>query len=109
MANAEIETIIIINDADRAEGFFRIGTSNPSHRRKIEKRAGRHGQLVRESKDSSTGKTTWWQYQLPYRFLSPTLGLKSIPMLRRQGNPRWKSGVRVKDIPTPSPPPEKSL
>lgn len=75
MSHEETETVIVINEADRREGFFRFGTSNIGHLKKLYKRVGKeYPVLLHESKKD--GEITWSEFKVPYHSLASTLGLK---------------------------------
>lgn len=71
MANPEQETIIVMNDGDREEGFFCFGTSRADHYRKMLRRIGGEERLLdlKISMDEK-GNPVWWQARLPISFLS---------------------------------------
>lgn len=72
---SETETVIVINEADRRDGYFTIGSSNISHIRKIERRLGSD---IIERRDSRgpDGKLTFSQFRAPISRLSGTLAIK---------------------------------
>lgn len=76
MTKAETETVIIINEADREEGFFTFGTSNEAHVRKVRKRIKPDFILDCKESKNSKGEITWRAFKLDYRALALTLGLK---------------------------------
>ena len=64
------ETIILINDGDVAEGFFRWSTTKPKQFTKLCKRIGGEQNLL-DLKLSHTGnKITGWVCKVPIEFLS---------------------------------------
>lgn len=84
MSTSDIETIILINEADRREGYFRFGTSNPAHNRKLLRRVGD----IRPKISKSAGEPVWWEYKLPIKLLSSTFGIrKASPMRAARGKP----------------------
>lgn len=86
MSTSDIETIILINEADRREGYFSFGTSNPAHNRKLLRRVG-DGFAPKISKGPG-GFVTWWQYRLPIKLLSSTFGIrKASPTRKVRGKP----------------------
>lgn len=61
----EYETIICINAADKAEGFFRIGTSIPGHFRRICRKVGRENLIDLRISLSADGNPCYWDCKIP--------------------------------------------
>ena len=76
MELSERETVIMINYADLAEGYFVFGTSIPAHFRKLCSRIGGKTNLLDLKTETILGKTVWWECTVPKYFLAGTLGIK---------------------------------
>lgn len=72
MERAERETLILINFSDLDRGFFKISTTIPSHKRRIEKRAKGRIIEVREEK-LTDGSVFGWEYKISSSALNQTL------------------------------------
>lgn len=64
------ETIILINDGDVAEGFFRFSTSKPKQFAKLCKRVGGEGNLLDVQISTQGSKVTSWTCKVPVAYLS---------------------------------------
>ncbi len=66
----ELETHILINQADRDDGYFTVYTSHRPHYDKLCKRVGKANFVsLREIKES--GRVVAWDIKIPYAYLSP--------------------------------------
>ena len=72
----EHETIILINDSDRSEGYFQIGTSKESVYTRVLKRIGGKENLVGLKLSEVRGRVVWYQMRIPVRLLSRTMSIK---------------------------------
>jgi len=84
--NPENETIVLLNDGDRAEGFFQFGTSKALHYQKLLKRIGGEAELISLKVDvNADGSPRWWQCKVPVKFLSAVhFGLKLGDMSKKR-------------------------
>lgn len=74
----EIETVIVISEADRLNGYFRFGTNKPAHFRKLCNKCGGEKNLIEVNlSNDAYGNITWWQCKVPIQNLQSTLGLKT--------------------------------
>jgi hypothetical protein len=64
------ETIILINDADVADGFFRFSTSKPKQFAKLCKRIGGEDKLLEVKVSTQGTKVTSWVCKVPIAYLS---------------------------------------
>lgn len=80
---SEHETIILINDSDKAAGYFQIGTSKESVYTRVLKRIGGKENLVGLKLSEVKGKVVWYQMRIPVRLLSRTMSIKG-----RKSTPR---------------------
>jgi hypothetical protein len=64
------ETIILINDSDVAEGFFRWSTSKPKQFTKLCKRIGGEDKLLEVKLTNHGSKITSWACKVPVEYLS---------------------------------------
>ena len=88
MGNPETETMITINQADRDEGFFRVGTSYRPHYEKILKRIGGADHLVEIKTSSTKERDTWWELKIPIKYLSlSNFGIRVHSDKKRQIDP----------------------
>lgn len=79
------ETIILINDGDVSEGFFRFSTSKAKQFAKLCKRVGGEGNLLDVQVSTEGSKVTSWTCKVPIAYLSKrnwSIGPK------RKGSPR---------------------
>lgn len=77
---SDMEMILLVNDGDMAEGYFRVSTTKEATFNRLCKRIGGKDKLLelKESK-SSEGKTVCWNMKLPRKMLSVTsFGVKKI-------------------------------
>src|SRR5512135_2842214 len=74
MLKCEHETHLLLNDADKEEGFFRFGTTKPEHFTRLIRRIGGKEKLLecRESKEKGTGRTIEWICKVPIEYSNPT-------------------------------------
>ena len=79
----ENETIILINDSDKADGYFQIGTSKESVYTRVLKRIGGKENLIGLKLSEVRGKVVWYQLRIPVRLLSRTMSIKG-----RKSTPR---------------------
>lgn len=86
MEKAERETIIHINEADKANGFFRFGTSERHVWNKILKRVGEANLRVTSVNDDDSQR--WYSAHIPIKYLSrTTLGIRKSGGSKTRGNP----------------------
>lgn len=64
------ETIILINDSDVANGFFRWSTSKPKQFSKLCKRIGGEDKLLEVKLSHQGSKITSWVCKVPVEYLS---------------------------------------
>lgn len=72
--NPERETIICINDADLAEGWFRFGTSRKDHFDKLNRRVGSNILSTKISKDAK-GNPVYWDCKVAKCALRTNFGV----------------------------------
>jgi len=71
MELAEKETIILINQADKAQGFFSFGTSEESHFKRMCKIVGDKNILsIKLSTNPTTKKVSWWDVKVNIQCLN---------------------------------------
>lgn len=77
MAKSQNETIININEGDREEGYFWIGTSKRSHAERVFRRIGGQQNALKVELSKSGNEVTWWSIKLPIKYLSKsTFGIR---------------------------------
>lgn len=82
-----METIILLNDDDLKDGFFKIGTSKKKIYEKILRRVGGRSELLDVKESISQGKVSWWEIKIPKIFLSKSnLGVRKKPTKPRKAN-----------------------
>jgi hypothetical protein len=72
MSDSENETIILINDADVADGFFRFSTSKPKQFAKLCKRIGGEAKLISVQHSTQGARVVSWTCKVPIAYLSKT-------------------------------------
>jgi hypothetical protein len=79
MEKSEKETLLMVNAADAADGFFAVTTTSVKHYRQIVKRIGGEQNLKKLRTEKNTnGKIVFWSCEIPIRFWSKThFGIKS--------------------------------
>lgn len=76
--NAENETVIVINDGDRKDGYFIFGTSKRSHQKRLLHYVPKNELITKLSKDME-GHITWYSNKVPAKHLSEsTLGFATL-------------------------------
>lgn len=77
MNDKELETIIIINNEDKKQGYFSFGTAKANDYKKLLKKIGGVEFLREKPKLTFQGtKITWFQCKVPIIFLSPSFGIR---------------------------------
>ncbi len=93
LAEMNNETIILINEEDMKEGYFRFGTSIRHHIDKLIRVVTRkHLISYKENKDAK-GRVVWWDVKVPVRFLSKGSFYIRRPVAGRQILTEQKRGV----------------
>lgn len=69
MANAETETIILINMEDLENGYFRFSTSHYVDFKRLCKRIGGEENLIELKTDSQGSKVVQWNCKVPKQYL----------------------------------------
>lgn len=64
------ETIIICNEGDRREGFFRWSTTKANDFEKLKRRVGGEQELINVVVTTDGKQVTSWMCKVPIRFLS---------------------------------------
>lgn len=70
MKATEHETIILLNDADLAEGYFQFSTTKELQFRKLCKRIGGEANLLDVKTSSANGAITGWLCKVPSIYFS---------------------------------------
>lgn len=91
MEKNERETLIVLNEADLAGGYFIFGTSVERHFTKLCKRVGGESGLLEVKKSTRGGVVTYWACMVPKKFL-----LKANFGIRKVSDPRSKRGPSVR-------------
>lgn len=96
-SKTELETIILVNQADLLAGYWHYGTSDPSVARIVTKKFKDNILSVKESKSAENGKITYWDFKLRADCLrrKPFLAPKSRQILsdRQREDRRSRLGV----------------
>lgn len=71
MSDAERETVICVNRADAAEGWFSFFTTDGAEYRRLCQRIGGENKLLRNDVGMRGGKPSSWNCRVPIEFLSP--------------------------------------
>lgn len=79
----ENETIILVNDADRADGYFRFSTSKEAVWKRVCRRIGGEAMVTDVRRSLKGHLCTNWQGKIPIRFLSSTLGIRKAGAKKR--------------------------
>jgi len=82
----ENETIILINDGDVAQGFFRWSTTKPKQFAKLCKRVGGEERLLEVKLSHHGARITSWTCKVPVEYLSKR---------------NWSIGIRRKTVGRP--------
>jgi hypothetical protein len=67
---SDSETVILINDGDIADGFFRFSTTKPKQFAKLCKRIGGEGNLLDLQVSTQGARITSWVCKVPIAYLS---------------------------------------
>lgn len=69
MEDSEKETIIVVNESDRQEGFFRFGTSNISDFKKLQRLLRQESAIIVKRSLTPKGKVSYWDVKVPIKYL----------------------------------------
>ena len=65
-----METVIVINDEDKKEGYFTLSTSKKDVFLRICRRIGGEDKLIEKRCTGSEGKTAEWILKIPIKYIS---------------------------------------
>lgn len=80
---AENETVIVLNEEDAKEGFFRVGTSWQKVRDRLVKKLGAANLISERIDQDKEGGNRWWDLKLPVNRLARISSLLKTPDANR--------------------------